>query len=136
MEGRWAYRIGILAPAALAGDGLCHRYAWRGGSPAFPRQRGSLIRGVTAILSCFVVAACGRRRFREYAGLGKSLNTFAVSFVIVAVCYTHPRYLVLAPHPDFGGWELSSEQPPALPPSADPEASFGPSKAGIPLGRR
>ena len=62
----------------------------------------------------------------EYAGLGKSLNTFAVSFVIVAVGYTHPRYLVLAPHPDFGG----SEQPPALPPLVDPEASFGPSKGG------
>jgi hypothetical protein len=35
-----------------------------------------------------MIAACGRHWFREYAGLGKSLNTFAVSFAIVAVYST------------------------------------------------
>jgi hypothetical protein len=48
----------------------------------------SLVAGVTAFLSLLMIAACGRHWFREYVGLRKSLNTFAVSFGIVAVYYT------------------------------------------------
>lgn len=39
-------------------------------------------------LSLLMITACGRHWFPEYAGLGKSLNTFAVSLGIVAVYYT------------------------------------------------
>jgi len=34
-----------------------------------------------------MIAACVRRWVKEYAGLGKSLNTFAVTFGIMAVYY-------------------------------------------------
>ena len=108
MEGRWARGIGILAPAAwlvmafaTGMLGAAVRQLFRVSEGAGMTNLISLISGVTAFLSLLMIVACGRHWFREYAGLGKSLNTFAVSFVIVAVCYTHPRYLVLAPHPRF-----------------------------------
>ena len=47
----------------------------------------SLGRGVAAILSLLMIAACGRHWSQEYSGLGKSLSTFAVSLGVVAVYY-------------------------------------------------
>jgi len=35
-----------------------------------------------------MISACVRHWMREYAGLGKSLSTFVVSFGVVAVYYT------------------------------------------------
>ena len=47
----------------------------------------SLLAGVTAVLSLLMIAAGARHWRREYAGLGKSLSTFAVSFSVVVVYY-------------------------------------------------
>ena len=95
MEDRWAYMIGMLAPAAwlvvafatgMLGAAL--RQLFRVGEGAGMSNLISLIAGVTAILSLLMIAACGRHWFREYAGLGKSLSTFVVSFGIVIVYYS------------------------------------------------
>lgn len=95
MEDRWAYMIGMLAPAAwlvvafatgLLGAAIRQIFLVGGGTGL--TNLVSLIAGVTTILSLLMIGACGRHWFREYAGLGKSLNTFAVSFGIVAVYYT------------------------------------------------
>jgi hypothetical protein len=95
MEDRWAYMIGMLAPAAwlimafatgMLGAAL--RQIFRVGEGAGMTNLISLTAGVTAILSLLMIAACGRHWFREYSGLGKSLSTFAVSFGIVAVYYS------------------------------------------------
>ncbi|HXH66208.1 MAG TPA: hypothetical protein VNI81_03350 [Candidatus Limnocylindrales bacterium] len=94
MEDRWAYMIGMLAPAAwlvmafatgLLGGAI--RQMFRVSEGAGMANLISLVAGVTAILSLLMIGACGRHWFREYAGLGKSLSTFAVSFGIVAVYY-------------------------------------------------
>jgi hypothetical protein len=95
MEDRWAYMIGMLAPAAwlvmafatgMLGAAL--RQLFRVGEGAGMSNLISLVAGVTAILSLLMIAACGRHWFREYAGLGKSLSTFVVSFGIVIVYYS------------------------------------------------
>ncbi len=94
MEDRWAYMIGMLAPAAwlvmafaagmlgAAGRQLLH--IGQGGDYS---NLISLLAGLTAVLSVLMIAASGRHWLREYAGLGKSLSTFAVSFGLVAVYY-------------------------------------------------
>jgi hypothetical protein len=47
----------------------------------------SFLAGVTAVLSVLMILACARRWMKEYAVLGKSLITFAVSLGIGAVYY-------------------------------------------------
>ena len=94
MEDRWAYMIGILAPAAwlvmafatgLLG-GAIRQVAHIGQGAAFSNLV-SIVAAVTALLSLLMIFACGRHWQREYLGLGKSLSTFAVSFGVVAVYY-------------------------------------------------
>jgi len=94
MEDRWAYMIGIIAPAmwllitfasGLLGGALRQvLLIVRGQSPTNPV---SFLAAVTALLSVLMIAACGRRWMKEYSGLGKSVTTFAISFGIVAVYY-------------------------------------------------
>jgi hypothetical protein len=95
MEDRWAYMIGILAPAAwlvlafatgLLGGAI--RQIAHVGQGATMSNLVSVFAGVTAVLSLLMIAACARHWQREYLGLGKSLSTFAVSFGVVAVYYT------------------------------------------------
>ena len=95
MEDRWAYMIGILAPAAwlviafatgLLGASI--RQVVHVGQGATLSNMVSLLAGATAVLSVLMISACVRHWMREYAGLGKSLSTFAVSFGVVAVYYT------------------------------------------------
>jgi hypothetical protein len=95
MEDRWAYMIGMLAPAAwlvmafaTGMLGAAVRQMFRVSEGAGMSNLISLIAGVTAILSLLMITACGRHWFREYVGLGKSLSTFAVSFGIVIVYYS------------------------------------------------
>jgi hypothetical protein len=95
MEDRWAYMIGMLAPAAwlvmafaTGMLGAAIRQIFRVSEGAGLSNLISLLAGVTAILSLLMIAACGRHWFREYSGLGKSLSTFAVSFGVVAVYYS------------------------------------------------
>jgi len=94
MEDRWAYMIGIVAPAMWLAitfaTGLLGG-AWR--QVGYIEQgRGltnpvSFLAAVSAVLSVLMIALCGRRWVKEYVGLGQSLSTFAVSFGIVAVYY-------------------------------------------------
>jgi len=94
MEDRWAYMIGLLAPivwlglafaTGLLGGAL--RQVLRVGHGEEISNGVSFIAAVTAVLSVLMIAVCVRRWVKEYAGLGKSLSTFAVSFGIVAVYY-------------------------------------------------
>jgi len=94
MEDRWAYMIGMLAPAVwlvlafstgLLGAALRQMLGLGHGQEI--SNGVSFLAAISAILSVFMIAACVRRWLKEYAGLGKSLSTFAVSFGIVAVYY-------------------------------------------------
>lgn len=94
MEDRWAYMIGILAPAAwlvmafatgLLGAAI--RQVVHIGGGAALSNLVSIIAAVTAVLSLLMIVVCARHWQREYLGLGKSLSTFAVSFGVVAVYY-------------------------------------------------
>src|SRR5215469_15916477 len=91
---RWAYMIGIVAPAMWLAitfaTGLLGG-AWR--QVGYLEQgRGltnpvSFLAAVSAVLSVLMIALCGRRWVKEYGGLRQSLSTFAVSLGIVAVYY-------------------------------------------------
>ncbi len=94
MEDRWAYMIGIVAPAfwlimsfstGLLGGAV--RQILQLGSGHSLSNGVSFLAAVTALLSLLTMATCLRRWMKEYAGLGKSLNTFAITFGIVAVYY-------------------------------------------------
>jgi hypothetical protein len=94
MEDRWAYMIGLLAPAAwllmafaTGMLGAAIRQVLHIGQGAALSNLVSLLAGVTAVLSILMIFACGRHWMREYAGLGKSLSTFAVSFGVVVIYY-------------------------------------------------
>ena len=94
MEDRWAYMIGLLAPAAwlvLAFStgllGAAARQLFQLGHGQGPTNPVSFLAAITAILSVLMIAVSVRRWVKEYAGLGKSLSTFAISFGIVAVYY-------------------------------------------------
>jgi len=94
MEDRWAYMIGILAPAmwlvmafatGLLGGAL--RQVLNVGRGRGVTNPVSFLAAVTGVLSVWMIVVCVRRWLREYAGLGKSLSTFAISFGVVAVYY-------------------------------------------------
>jgi hypothetical protein len=94
MEDRWAYMIGMLAPAVWLGLafatgllGAASRQLLRLGHGQEPTNAVSFLAAVTALLSICMIGVCVRRWLKEYAGLGKSLSTFAVSLGIVAVYY-------------------------------------------------
>jgi hypothetical protein len=94
MEDRWAYMIGILAPACwlvmafatgLLGGAL--RQLLNVGRGRGVTNPVSFLAAVTGVLSVWMIVVCVRRWMKEYAGLGKSLSTFAISFGVVAVYY-------------------------------------------------
>jgi hypothetical protein len=94
MEDRWAYMIGILAPAVwllmtfatgLLGGAARQIYQLGGGHEL--TNPVSFLAGVSAVFSVLMIVACARRWRKEYSGLGKSLSTFVVSLGIVVVYY-------------------------------------------------
>ena len=94
MEDRWAYMIGMLAPAAWLvmafSTGLlggAARQVWRLTTGQGTNNEVSFVAAITTLLSVLMIALCARHWKREYAGLGKALSTFAVSLGIVAVYY-------------------------------------------------
>jgi hypothetical protein len=94
MEDRWAYMIGMVASAmwllmtfASGLLGGAARQVLRLGQGHRLSNPVSFLAAVTAILSLLMIAACAHRWVKEYAGLGKSISTFVVSFGIVAVYY-------------------------------------------------
>lgn len=94
MEDRWAYMIGIVAPAvwlamtfATGLLGGAARQIWNIGTGRGMTNPVSFLAAVAALLSIAMIVVCSRRWMKEYAGLGKSVSTLAVSFGIVAVYY-------------------------------------------------
>jgi hypothetical protein len=94
MEDRWAYMIGIVAPALWLvmtfATGLLQG-AFRQ-LLQFSEGKGlsntvSFLAAISAILSVLMIWACSRRWIREYAGLGKTIVTFGVSSAIVVAYY-------------------------------------------------
>jgi hypothetical protein len=94
MEDRWAYMIGIIAPAmwivmafatGLLGGAM--RQILQLGHTQRLTNPVSFLAAVTALLSVLMIAVCARRWVKEYSGLGKSVTTFTISFGIVAVYY-------------------------------------------------
>ena len=94
MEDRWAYMIGIVAPAVWLAMTFATGLLGASARQIVQVERGegitntvSFLAGVTAVLSVLMIVVSTRRSRKEYAGLGKSLITFAVSFGIVAIYY-------------------------------------------------
>lgn len=93
MEDRWAYMIGMLASVVWLGMA----YATGMMGSALRQLFGAKIGGsttsvglvvlLTALIAVLLIALCGRHWKKEYSGLGKTLNTFLVSFGVVAVYY-------------------------------------------------
>jgi hypothetical protein len=93
-EDRWAYMLGIVAPASW----LTLTFVARGFGD-FIRQFTGLLRvhattdpagflgGVISILSVALIVNCAYRWKREFAGFKKGIRTFAVSFGVVAAYY-------------------------------------------------
>jgi hypothetical protein len=93
-EDRWAYMMGIVAPAAwLALAGLWGGLrslpqqispAFHPGSPFFPI---GLLTTFAIVLSIAMIASCANRWRREFSGLHKGVSTLIVSLVVVAAYY-------------------------------------------------
>ena len=93
-EDRWAYMIGILAPAAwlvLAYEsgllGAALRQLFRLTQAQAVTNQVSLVAGIVALLSLLMIGFCAYRWKRHYSGLGKGVSTFLISLGIVVVYY-------------------------------------------------
>jgi hypothetical protein len=94
LEDRWAYMMGIVAPAAW----LVLSVAW-GGLLGFWHQMSLAFRPGTAffgvglltvlglLLSIALIVSCAVRWHREFTGLHKGWSTFAVSVAVAVVYY-------------------------------------------------
>jgi hypothetical protein len=94
MEGRWAYMIGMLAPIAWLGMvfatgllGGATRQVLRLTQGESVTNNVSFIAAISALLSILMIVFCARHWKREYAGLGKTASTFAISVGVVAIYY-------------------------------------------------
>jgi hypothetical protein len=94
MEDRWAYMIGMLAPVAWLGMVFATGLLGGATRQVFLLARGqaltnnvSFIAAISALLSILMIVFCARHWKREYAGLGKTASTFAISVGVVAVYY-------------------------------------------------
>ena len=93
-EDRWAYMIGMLAPAAWLGMvfatgllGGASRQIWRLARGEWLSNDVSFIAAIAALLSVLMIVFSARHWKKEYAGLGKTITTFAVGVGVVAVYY-------------------------------------------------
>jgi hypothetical protein len=93
-EDRWAYMIAMLASVVwlvfayvspLLSVAFRERVAFRGSDTT--QIAVSVLAVVTALIAVLMIALCARHWWKEYAGLGKTRNTFLISFGIVAVYY-------------------------------------------------
>jgi|SRR5579859_362280 len=93
MEDRWAYMIGMLASAVWLGMAYASGMMGTAVRQFVERSAGTSTTAVgaitilTALISILMIALCGRHWKKEYAGLGKTTRTFAISFGVVAVYY-------------------------------------------------
>ncbi len=91
-EDRWAYMIGMLAPAvwllltyATGVLGGAMRQLSRLVHVQRPTNEVTMLAAVMAMFAVLMIVFCAYRWRREYAGLGKGWTTFLVSFGIVAL---------------------------------------------------
>ncbi len=94
LEDRYAYMLGILAPAVWLV--LAYAAGLLGGAAGQasrlmraqrPSNDVSFLAGVTAVLAVMMIILCLYQWRREYAGLGKGRTTLVVSLGIVVVYY-------------------------------------------------
>lgn len=93
-EERWAYMIATPASAVWMGlaylslllSTAVHRLATFRSTGA-AELVVSLIALATAVIALLMIALCIRHWRKDYAGLGKTLNTFLISLGIVVVYY-------------------------------------------------
>lgn len=93
MEDRWAYMIGMLASGAWLAMAYAAGMLGTATRQFLLRSAGTTTTAVgavtllTALISLLMIALCGRHWKKEYAGLGKTARTFAVSLGFVVVYY-------------------------------------------------
>jgi len=93
-EDRWAYMMGIVAPAAwlmltalwsgLTGFSRQMRYAFHPDSPFFTIGFWTTL---VLILSVALIVCCANRWRHEFTGLHKGRRTFLISLAIVGLYY-------------------------------------------------
>lgn len=93
LEDRWAYMLGMMAPAAWIllscitsipiALGQVGRYFSGGSTPT----NVSLTTLLTTVLAILMIVFCARRWKREFSGLGKGWSTFGITLVVVVVYY-------------------------------------------------
>jgi hypothetical protein len=93
-DDRWAYMLGMVAPAGwlvltfvTGGFGEFIRQTNRLLHAGVPEYPAILLGAIISILSVAMIAFCGYRWKREFAGLGQGLSTFLISLGIVAAYY-------------------------------------------------
>jgi hypothetical protein len=93
-EDGYAYMLGMLAPAVWLlltySTGLLYggaRQVARLMHAQRPSNQVSLMAAITAALAVLLIGLCAYRWKREYAGLGKGMKMFLVSFGIVVTYY-------------------------------------------------
>jgi len=91
---RWAYMIGMITSVVwlLLAVGLdlvggAMRQVSRIARAERPTNEVEVVAGIMVILSLLLIAVCGYRWKRQYSGMGKTLSTFMISFVVVAIYY-------------------------------------------------
>jgi hypothetical protein len=93
-EDRWAYMMGIVAPAAWLAltltwsglSGIAHdvSLAFQPTNAFFPT---GLLTTISIVLSVALIGNCAYRWRREFSGLHKGWSTLLVSMVVVATYY-------------------------------------------------
>jgi hypothetical protein len=93
MEDRWAYMIGMLASAVWLGMAYASGMMGTAVRQFIERPAGTSATAVgaitilTALIAVLMIVFCARHWKKEYAGLGKTTSTFAVSMGVVVVYY-------------------------------------------------
>jgi hypothetical protein len=93
-EDRWAYTLGILAPAvwmilifAIGGMAEAGRQVSLLLQRKHPTDATGMMLAIIVLFSILMIIFCAIRWKRMYAGMGKGLSTFLIGGVITAVYY-------------------------------------------------
>jgi hypothetical protein len=101
-EDRWAYMMGMVAPAIW----LVLTTSWNGASsiwrqalnafhPGDPFFATDFLTTAAYVLSVVLIVSCANRWRREFGGLNKGWSTFLVSFAIAAAYYAVVVFWIL-----------------------------------------
>lgn len=97
LEDQYAYMLGMIAPAvwivlsiSTGIMGMALRQVWWILRPPYPGHQVdnvAIMAAITTVLTILMIVFCAYRWKREFAGLGKGLTTFLISFGVIAVYY-------------------------------------------------